>query len=182
MPVALIQNTGLEQETTMTTWVSVLTTMHTALSVIALLLGLAACVRLSFLDRGASRESLFLGTATLTTLTGFIFPFHGMTPAIGVGVVSVVVLVITYLARSQSTNAGRGWRIAYVVGITVSEYFLCFVAIAQAFAKIPALHAMAPTQKEPPFGIAQGLLLVLFVVFAVLAIRRSTPGRRVVLR
>jgi hypothetical protein len=166
----------------MATWVSVLTMVHTALSVIALLLGAASCIRLSFGYRRASRDSLFLSTATLTTLTGFIFPFHGMTPAIGVGVVSLVVLIITYLARGKSTRAERGWNIAYVLGVTVSEYFLCFVAIAQAFAKVPALHALAPTQKEPPFGIAQGFLLLLFVVLAVLAIRRSAPSWRVVAR
>ena len=39
----------------------------------------------------------------------------------------------------------------------------------------PAANALAPTQGEPPFAIAQGLLLVVFIVLAVLASRRFRP-------
>ena len=36
--------------------------------------------------------------------------------------------------------------------------------------KIDALHALAPTQKEPPFAVAQLAVLVLFVVLTVMAV------------
>ena len=42
--------------------------------------------------------------------------------------------------------------------------------------KIPALTALAPTQAEPPFLIAQLLLLVVFIVLGFLAARRLTPA------
>jgi hypothetical protein len=44
--------------------------------------------------------------------------------------------------------------------------------VAQAFSKVPALHELAPNQTEPPFAIAQGLLLAAFVVLGVLAAKR----------
>jgi hypothetical protein len=48
-------------------------------------------------------------------------------------------------------------------------YLNVFVAVAQAFMKVPALKALAPTQKEPPFLIAQLVVLTLFVVLTIFA-------------
>ena len=44
--------------------------------------------------------------------------------------------------------------------------------MVQAFGKLPALHALAPNGSEPPFAIAQGLTLVIFVALGALALRR----------
>jgi hypothetical protein len=41
--------------------------------------------------------------------------------------------------------------------------------------KIPALHSLAPNGKEPPFAIAQGILLVLFIVLGVLSVKKFHP-------
>jgi hypothetical protein len=46
----------------------------------------------------------------------------------------------------------------------VALYLNVFVAIVQAFRKLPALKALAPTQSEPPFKLTQLVVLVLFVV------------------
>ncbi len=42
----------------------------------------------------------------------------------------------------------------------------------QAFQKVPALKAAAPTQKELPFLVAQIFVLALFVVLGALAVKR----------
>jgi hypothetical protein len=42
--------------------------------------------------------------------------------------------------------------------------------------QVPALHALAPQDKEPPFVLAQGLVLVLFVIAGILAVRRFRPA------
>jgi hypothetical protein len=42
----------------------------------------------------------------------------------------------------------------------------------QAFQKVPALNALAPQGKEPPFLIAQVIVLALAVVSGFLAVRR----------
>jgi len=42
----------------------------------------------------------------------------------------------------------------------------------QAFLKVPALHAFAPRQTEPPFVVAQVVALALFVVLTVEAAKR----------
>lgn len=152
--------------------VVVLTVVHVGLSVVALLFGGVAVARLAFVQQVPSRAAAFLYTAAAATVTGFLFPFHGITPAILIGLVSCVVLIATLLARSRAERRQRGWIQVFVCGVVISEYLLVFVAIAQAFGKIPLLHALAPTLKEVPFLLAQGLALLMFMVLAVLALRR----------
>jgi hypothetical protein len=100
-----------------------------------------------------------------------MFPFKGFTPAVGTGVVALLVLGPTFLAIYGKKLAGF-WRPVYVVGAVVSLYLNCFVLVVQSFLKIPALNVLAPTQKEPPFAIAQGLTLILFVGLGILAVKR----------
>ena len=60
----------------------------------------------------------------------------------------------------------------YVVTAVVALYFNVFVLVVQSFLKVPALNALAPNGSEPPFAIAQGIVLVAFVALGTLAVRR----------
>jgi len=124
-----------------------------------------------------STDAIAMGfgrTTTATTLTGFGFPFHGLTPAIGVGIVSTLVLALAIAALYLFHLAGS-WRWVYVVGCVIAQYLNCFVLVVQAFLKVPALHALAPTQSEPAFKLAQGFVLLAFIAIGVLAVRRFHP-------
>jgi len=114
-------------------------------------------------------NALFLATAVATSATGFGFPFTQFLPSHGVAAVALVVLAPTILGYYVFSPSGA-WRLIYVVGIVVSLYLDVFVAIAQAFMKIPRLTALAPGGSEPPFVAAQGIALVIFVVLALWAI------------
>jgi hypothetical protein len=114
--------------------------------------------------------SIFLWTTILTSVTGFFFPFKGITPGIILGVISLVVLAVTLLALYGKKLAG-GWRTVFVITAVIAQYLNFFVLIAQSFQKVPALHALAPTQSEGPFKIAQLTALILFVILGYLATR-----------
>jgi hypothetical protein len=88
-----------------------------------------------------------------------------------------VVLAVTILAYYVFGLSGA-WRPIYVVGVVVSLYFDVFVAIVQAFRKVPTLTALAPTGSEPPFAVAQGAALVIFAILAVAAGIKFHPARR----
>jgi uncharacterized membrane protein YdcZ (DUF606 family) len=96
--------------------------------------------------------AVFLVTTALTSLTGFLFPFMGTTPAIRLGVISLVVLAIAIATRYP---LHLSWRKTYVITACAVLYFNVFVLVVQSFEKVPQLKAIAPTQKEPPFAIAQ---------------------------
>ena len=115
---------------------------------------------------------LFLTTTVATSATGYGFPFEHLLPSHIVGAISLVVLAVVLYARYARRLVGA-WRATYVIGAVTALYFNVFVLVVQLFLKVPALKALAPTQSEPPFAIAQLLVLVLFVVAGALATKRS---------
>jgi len=113
----------------------------------------------------------FLTTTVLTSLTGFLFPFEGLKPAHIVGAISLLVLAIAIFARYVRHMAGA-WRWVYIITAAIALYLNCFVAVVQAFLKIPAFHAIAPNGNEPPFLVAQCIVLAVFVWLTWLAAKR----------
>jgi hypothetical protein len=147
------------------------TLIHVIISLVGILSGFVVLFGLLAAKRLDGWTALFLATTVATSVTGFFFPFHHFTPAHAVGIVSLLVLAVTIFARYPRSLAG-GWRKVYVIGAVVSLYLNFFVGIVQAFLKIPALHALAPTQTEPAFKIAQLAALALFIGLGIAAARR----------
>lgn len=151
------------------------TVIHTAISVVALLLGLVA---IGGLLTGRSLPAVdwpYLATSVATSVTGFGFPFVKFLPSHGVGILSLIALTVAIYARTAGKLQG-GWRWKYAVSMTVSVYFLVFVAVAQAFIKVEVLRASAPTQAEPPFALTQAGVLLLFLLLGVGAARWFPRG------
>jgi hypothetical protein len=146
----------------------IITFVHVALSLIGILSGLVVAYGLLSAKRLDGWTGVFLATTVLTSVTGFFFPFHKFLPSHAVGIVSLVVLVISLYARYGRKMSG-GWRRTYVITAMVALYLNVFVLVAQLFMKVPALQALAPTQSEPPFVVAQGTVLLLFVLLSVFA-------------
>jgi hypothetical protein len=152
-----------------------LTGFHTWLSIIAIITGVIAVAGLVGGSVKPFWTEVFLLTAVLTSVTGYFFPFHGVLPSHIVGGIALVVLAIGLYALYGSHLAGAA-RWIYAVCAVISLYLLVFVAVAQAFLKVPSLHALAPTGGEPPFAIAQGVVLLLFVLIGVTAVRKFRPA------
>jgi hypothetical protein len=150
------------------------TIIHTSISLVAIFTGLVVVFGMLARDRLDGWTKWFLVTAVATTITGFFFPFHGFTPAIGLGIISLPFLALTIFARYPKHLAGP-WRWIYVIGAVICLYFNLFVLVVQAFEKIPALHAMAPTQTEPPFKFTQLVFLLVSALLAIVAAIRFRP-------
>jgi hypothetical protein len=144
------------------------TLAHVVISVVAIFSGFVVMCGLLTAKRLDHWTGVFLATTAATSITGFLFPFHGFTPAIGVGVFSLVVLAFAILARYARHLAGA-WRLIYVISAVVVLYFNVFVLVVQLFQKVPGLKALAPTQSEPPFAVAQLIVLILFVIVGIVA-------------
>lgn len=143
-----------------------LTGIHVLLSLIGI--GAGLMVFQSFLRGRASRllTNWFLATTFLTSATGFLFPYQGVTPGIVIGLISIAVLALAVWAW----RAGNGRT--FVVASLVALYLNCFVLVVQSFLKVPPLRDLAPTQTEIPFALSHGAVLVAFVVFGIQAVRR----------
>jgi hypothetical protein len=155
--------------------ISAFTQFHVILSLIGIAAGLVALFALTVNRLLSAVTALFLITTALTSITGFMFPFKGVTPGIILGCLSIIVLVLAILALYVGKLAGA-WRGTFVISASVALWFNVFVLFAQCFAKIPALHDLAPTQASPVFGITQLVVLAIFIFLTIRAFKRFRPA------
>lgn len=150
------------------------TVFHVIISLLAITSGIVVVVGMLGGQRPPGWTAFFLATTILTSVTGFLFPITGFTPALGTGIVSMVLLALALVALYHKRLDGR-WRGIYVVCATAALYLNVLVLIVQSFQKLPALRPLAPTQSEPPFLAAQGVALLVFVILGIVAVRRFRP-------
>src|ERR1700687_4202902 len=155
---------------------STITTVHVVISLIAIASGIIVMFGLLGSRQMPGMTAIFLLFTILTSATGFLFPFEKLLPSHMIGILSLVLLAIACFALYVMKLSGL-WRWIYVVTAMVSLYLNIFVLIIQAFLKVPALHALAPSvpPSEPPFAIIQGIVLVFFVIVIIGAVRRFRP-------
>lgn len=153
---------------------------HTWLSLIAIAAGIPVITGLFGGRVTPVWTEIFLATAVLTSVTGYFFPFTGVLPSHIVGAIALVVLAIGLYAL-YARHLGGVARWIYAASAVISLYLLVFVAVAQIFLKVPAVHALAPTQAEPPFAIAQGAVFIIFALIGIVAVRKFRPALRTAL-
>jgi hypothetical protein len=151
------------------------TIIHVLLSLVGILTGLVVLAGLLSAKRLDSWTIVFLASTLATSLTGFGFPFERLLPSHIIGAISIVVLAAAIFSRYVGLMEGR-WRAVYVLTAVVALYLNVFVLVVQLFLKVTALNALAPTQSEPPFAIAQLIVLVVFAALAVAAVKRFRVG------
>jgi len=149
---------------------------HVLISLVGIVSGLIVVYGFLIGKRLDGLTAVFLTTTVLTSLTGFGFPFEHLLPSHKVAIISLAILAVAIPARYVFHLAGK-WRAVHVVGAATALYLNVFVLVVQSFLKVPALKALAPTQKEPPFLVAQLLVLLIFATLAALATVRFHPER-----
>jgi len=151
------------------------TLVHVVISLAGIVSGLVVLAGLLTAQRLDRWTAVFLATTAATSVTGFGFPFERLLPSHVVAVLSLVVLAISMYARYGRRLDGA-WRWVYAVTAVTALYFNVFVLVVQLFLKVPALNALAPTQSEPPFTLAQGVVLIAFLVLGVLTVKTFKPS------
>jgi hypothetical protein len=153
---------------------SAFTTLHVIISLIGIASGIVVVYGFLSSEDRMFWTGLFLATTVLTSLTGFLFPFERVLPSHVFGVISIIVLAVALFALYSRRLAGA-WRWVYVSAALIALYLNTFVGVVQSFQKLAFLQPLAPTQSELPFVIAQGGLLVAFLVLGYLAVTRFHP-------
>lgn len=150
------------------------TLVHVVISLIGIVAGLAALYGMFGSKKLEGWTAAFLATTVLTSVTGYFFPFTQVLPSHIVGAISLVVLAVAAYALYGRRLAGS-WRWIYVATAVAALYLNVFVGVVQSFLKLKPLAAIAPTQSDPPFIVAQAVVLVLFIVLGVLATKKFHP-------
>ena len=153
----------------------VFTWVHVIISLVGIVTGFVVMKGMVASQRLDGWTAVFLATTVLTSVTGFGFPIEKVTPGIIVGTISLVVLLIAIVAR-YAFGMNAGWRPAYLVTALVAQWLNVFVLVVQLFGKVTALHALAPNGSEPPFMIVQTVVMVVFIIVGIAALRRFHPA------
>jgi hypothetical protein len=156
------------------------TVLHVVVSLIAIAAGFVVVFGMFGSNRLRGWTALFLAATILTTVTGFLFPINGFTPALAFGVISSLLLAAALLALYAYGLAGA-WRWIYVASAILALYLNVVVGIVQSFQKLAFLRPLAPTQSEPPFLVAQIVVLVIFIVLGIAAVRKFHPEAKAAL-
>lgn len=149
-----------------------LTLVHTALSLVGIGSGFYVMYGLLRHEPLERWTTVFLSTTILTSVTGFFFPFFQFLPSHGVGILSLLILPVAVVAHYVYHHRGP-WRWLYTISSVAALYLNMFVLVVQLFLKVPALHALAPTQTEPAFLVAQLVNLGLHVWLGIAVTQRS---------
>jgi|SRR5476649_2316360 hypothetical protein len=154
--------------------VAAFTQFHVILSLIGIASGIVVVLAMLGANRLPALTAIFLATTVATSVTGFMFHFASFGAPEIVGVISLVALGLAILALYVNKLAGA-WRWIYVAAAVFSLYLNVFVGVVQTFQKVAFFHALAPTQTEPPFAVAQGIVLVAFIALGVVAAKKFRP-------
>src|SRR6516225_8494235 len=154
--------------------VGAFTVLHVVITLVAIGSGLIVVGGMFASHRLPVTTAIFLFTTILTSVTGFLFPIHGFTPALRVGILACVILAVALVALYKEHLAGA-WRWIYVIAAVVSLYLNVFVLVVQSFVKVSVLNALAPTQTDPPFVITQAVMLAIFVLITLIAVIKFRP-------
>ena len=150
------------------------TFLHVFLSLVGIAVGVFVIYGLLTSKRLSILTTLFFLTTVLASLTGFLFPNKGFTPALSIGFVSLVVLGLAIVALHVKKLAGS-WRSTYVVTVCIAYYLNFFVLVAQAFSKIDLFHTIAPSESSPGYLISQLAVFVVFLLLTIRSVKRFHP-------
>ena len=148
------------------------TLIHVVISLLGILSGFLVIYGMLNADPMNAWTEFFLWTTVLTSVTGFGFPFQRLLPSHVIGLLSLAILAVALYAM-YGRRLGGAWKRVYMTCAMLALYFNVFVLVVQSFMKVPALHALAPTQSEAPFAIAQLAVLVIFVTIGILVLRST---------
>src|SRR5207253_9427896 len=100
---------------------STFTLVHVVISLVGIVSGFVVAYGMLTGKRVAGGTVVFLASTVLTSVTGFLFPFHRFLPSHGVGIVSLVLLAVAIAALYIFHLAG-GWRRVYVIAAITALY------------------------------------------------------------
>ena len=156
---------------------SAFTLLHVILCLVGIVAGIVIIVGMLGSNPLPGWTALFLVSMVLTDITGFFFPVTALLPSHIVGVISLMALMMAIIALYIYRLHGA-WRWLYVGAVGLALYLDVFVGVAQAFQKLSFLRPLAPTQSEPPFLIAQLVVLALSIALGIAAAKRFHPEMR----
>jgi uncharacterized membrane protein len=146
-------------------------TFHTAVSLIAVVVGFIALIRDKQISPRNMLGKIYVITTVITCLTGFgIFQHGGFGKPHILGIITLVVLGIAAVA-GYSKVFGRASPYVETISYSATFLFHLIPAITETTTRLPLGAPLLPNADAPALQIASGVLFVLFLIGAALQVR-----------
>jgi len=114
--------------------VGAFTLLHVIITLVAIGSGLIVVGGMFASHRLPVTTALFLLTTVLTSVTGFLFPIHGLTPALRVGILACVILAVALFALYKEHQRMALDLRDYCCRVTLFERFCsCRAELRESF-------------------------------------------------
>jgi hypothetical protein len=141
---------------------SILGIIHTAISIIAILVAFFALFNDGKIDPANGRGKLYTWLTAITCITGLpIMRFGHPTPGHYLAVIILILLTIGIYARRIFGKAG-----AYVQLIVMSTtlFLSCIPAVVESLTRLPMEHPLASGPNDPLVQRVQLILVIVFII------------------
>jgi uncharacterized membrane protein len=161
---------------------TLLGSVHTAISLVALAAGIVALVREHAISPDTAGGRVYIWTTVATCITGFgIFEHGGFGKPHALGVMTLLVLGLVWLARSRPVF-GRGAPYVETIGLSLTFFFHLVPGLTETFTRLPVGSPLFSSPEDPGLQKAVAVAFLLFLVGAALQVKklraRLSPARR----
>jgi uncharacterized membrane protein len=140
---------------------SVLGIIHTAISILAILVALFALFRDGKIDPANGRGKWYILLTVVTCITGFpIMRFGHLTPG---HYLAIIILVLLPIGIYAGRIFGKAADYVQVIIMSTTLFFSFIPAIVESLTRLPIAHPLASGPNDPLIQKVQLILVVLFL-------------------
>ncbi len=146
--------------------------VHTLISLVAVAAGVLAFIRNGRIVPTNAVGKTYVITTILTCLTGFgIFQHGGFGKPHILGIITLVVLAIAWLARNKSPF-GAASPYVETVAYSLTFFFHMIPGVTETTTRLPLGAPLLPNADAPQLQAAAGIMFVIFLIGATLQVRK----------
>lgn len=155
--------------------------LHTAISLVAVLAGIAAFIRHFGITAATLSGRVYIVTTILTCVSGFfIFAHGGFGKPHALGIITLLVVAIAIVAHQRSRQR-RGAIMIETVAYSLTFYFHMIPAMTETATRLPAAAPLLDSPDAPALQVTSAVLFVIFLLGARRQLRRlRNAGRKII--
>lgn len=151
--------------------------LHTAISLVAVVAGIAALLRYKEIGTGTrSGRVYFWGTAASAVTGLFIYHHGGFGIPHVLSITTLVVLAVAYAAEHRR-SFGRLSRYVAVVGYSMTLFFHTIPGFTETGTRLPVGDPLFAGPEDPTLRAVVGVCFLVFLIGAWLQVSRIRAGR-----
>ena len=152
--------------------------VHTIISLIAVFTGLISLILYKKISWDNTIGKTYIISTIIVCITGFgIFQHGGFGKPHALGIITLVVLVVAYLAGKNRLFFGQRSAAIETVCYSLTFFFHMIPGITESVTRLPLDAPLASSPDDPRIQMAVGVSFVLFLIGTIWQLRRLRAAK-----